>query len=104
MDESPCNRYPLLFAAGKLMRKMMETRFQPNAGQNFAGLGVRPANSLNLERSHDVLQRSKSRKELEVLKDKSNFAAPEPGAAIFRQLVEPLSAQPDYSCGRKIEP
>jgi hypothetical protein len=72
IDERAGDGDALLFAAGKLRRKMQEAFAQADASKGFGGLMfIRGA--VKILREHDVFNRGEIRDEVKLLKDKTDF-------------------------------
>ena len=99
------NRHSLALAAGKLVGLVMHAGFHAHRGQSFsrplAPLLGRHAR-VN-QRQFDVVQRSRSRQQIEGLKHKSNFSIANARQLIIIQLADQLSVEPVIAFAGRIQ-
>ncbi len=72
----PCNRYPLLLAAGKLGRIMTEPIAKADGGQFLCCNLERLVLAIQFQRHRDIFQRCHRREQVESLQNNTNPAAP----------------------------
>ena len=81
VDERPCKRDPLLLAAGKLIRPMLQTFGDAkHVGDLLKERRIGLAQTGDVNGDLDVRTRAERGQKIEFLKDKSDFALAQPGA------------------------
>src|SRR5580765_8657351 len=87
IDQRPGDGDALLFAAGKLRRKVRQSVAEPDAFQGIGGLRfIRDA--VEILRQHDIFKRAEIRYEMKLLKDESNFFCAVANQIIFPKFCE----------------
>ena len=105
IDQGAGNGDPLLLAAGQLVGMVIFATAEPDGGQRLLG----PSALLSLrqvavdERELDVLDRARTRQEIEVLEDEPDFSVADRGALIRRKAGDVDAAQPIRTAGRPVE-
>ena len=77
--------YTLLFATGKDLRIMLQTRTQPDLFQHVLRSGSSVATSGQFKRQHHILQSRQIRQKLKILEDESHLTAAHGRSRIFVQ-------------------
>jgi hypothetical protein len=98
VDERPCQRHPLLFAAGELGRAVGEQLLKPEQAHNLVEIGeVAAPIAGDVENDIDVWPRVKSRKQIESLKYEADFTLAHAGALRVRELRKIYSVNSDVA-------
>ena len=103
VDEGAGQSDALLFAAGELVRVVVDAVGQSDAGEVVEGGGLRAADATQLERHEDIFQGGKRGEELEALKNKTRGGIAQGGQRIFVHVAEVVSVEDDATGGRTVE-
>jgi hypothetical protein len=99
IDQRPGDGDALLFAAGKLRRKVRQSVAEPDAFQGIGGLRfIRDA--VEILRQHDIFERAEIRYEMKLLKDESNFFCAVANQIIFPKFCELHAVDDDVARAR----
>ena len=111
IDEGPCNRHPLLLAAGHLRRLVVQPGGQPHLLEQRLGqppglatrVGARRPPLGVVQRHQDIVQGRRSPQEVETLEDKTQFVRPYQGPFVRRKAAHLPAVEPELAGSRAVE-